>query len=91
VNLSPKSLISLLEQHGFLFKRAKGSHQLYYNPETNVTVTVPVHGGKDLKKGTFLAILKQAGIDKDRIKIDNNNKTFFGNGATLYFHQTPDP
>lgn len=30
---------------------AKGSHQLYYNPETNVTVTVPVHGGKDLKKG----------------------------------------
>ena len=28
------------------------------------TAIVPVHGGKDLKKGTFLAILKQAGIDK---------------------------
>jgi predicted RNA binding protein YcfA (HicA-like mRNA interferase family) len=26
---------------------------------------VPVHGNKDLKKGTFLAILKQAGIDKN--------------------------
>jgi predicted RNase H-like HicB family nuclease len=25
---------------------------------------IPVHGGKDLKKGTFFAILKQAGIDK---------------------------
>jgi predicted RNA binding protein YcfA (HicA-like mRNA interferase family) len=28
---------------------------------------VPVHGGKDLKKGTFLAILKQAGIDKNEL------------------------
>jgi predicted RNA binding protein YcfA (HicA-like mRNA interferase family) len=28
---------------------------------------VPVHGGKDMKKGTFLAILKQAGIDKNDI------------------------
>jgi predicted RNA binding protein YcfA (HicA-like mRNA interferase family) len=25
---------------------------------------VPVHGGRDMKKGTFLAILKHAGIDK---------------------------
>lgn len=62
MNLSPKSLITVLEKQGFLFKRSKGSHQLYYNPTTNKTVIVPVHGGKDMKKGTFLAILKQAGI-----------------------------
>ncbi|MFH1119916.1 MAG: type II toxin-antitoxin system HicA family toxin [Bacteroidota bacterium] len=31
------------------------------------TVIVPFHGGRDLKKGTFLAILKQAGIDKESI------------------------
>jgi predicted RNA binding protein YcfA (HicA-like mRNA interferase family) len=68
MNLSPKRLIKLLENHGFVFKRAKGSHQLYYNPITNITVTVPIHGGKDLKKGTFLAILKQAGIDKDALE-----------------------
>ncbi|MDQ3683002.1 MAG: type II toxin-antitoxin system HicA family toxin [Bacteroidota bacterium] len=64
MNLSPKHLIKTLEQQGFFYKRAKGSHQLYYNPVTKVTVIVPVHGGKDLKKGTFLTILKQAGIDK---------------------------
>ena len=64
MNLSPKFLIKLLEKHGFLFKRSKGSHQLYYNSNTNKTITVPVHGGKDMKKGTFLALLKQAGIDK---------------------------
>jgi predicted RNA binding protein YcfA (HicA-like mRNA interferase family) len=52
-----------LEQNGFNFKRARGSHQLYYNPKANITVIVPVKGGKDMKKGTFLAILKQAGIN----------------------------
>lgn len=56
----------ILEQHGFVFKRAKGSHQLYFNPLTHKTVIIPVHGGKDMKKGTFLAILKQAGIDIPR-------------------------
>jgi predicted RNA binding protein YcfA (HicA-like mRNA interferase family) len=49
------------------FKRGKGSHQIYYNSITNITVVVPVHGGKDIKKGTFLAILKQAGIDKNEM------------------------
>ena len=65
MNLSPKYLIKLLESNGFIFKRSKGSHQLYYNAETNKTVVVPIHGGKDMPKGTFMAILKQAGIDKN--------------------------
>jgi predicted RNA binding protein YcfA (HicA-like mRNA interferase family) len=64
MNQSPQHLIKLLEKNGFLFKRSKGSHQIFYNAATNITVIVPVHGSKDVKKGTFLAILKQAGIDK---------------------------
>jgi predicted RNA binding protein YcfA (HicA-like mRNA interferase family) len=67
MNLSPKYLIKLLEEHGFIFKRAKGSHQIYYRAEDNVTVVVPYHKGKDMKLGTFLAILRQAGIDKSRV------------------------
>jgi len=47
----------------FIFRRAKGSHHIYYNAQSNKTAVVPVHGGKDLKKGTFLSILKQAGIE----------------------------
>lgn len=62
MNLSPKNLIKFLEENGFIFKRSKGSHQLFYNPITGKTIVVPVHGGKDLKKGTFLAIIKQAGL-----------------------------
>ncbi len=67
MNLSPKHLIKILEEQGFFYKRTKGSHQLYYNPITNKTVIVPVHGGKDMRKGTFLAVLKQAGIDKTEL------------------------
>ena len=67
MNQSSKFLIKLLEDHGYLFKRAKGSHQVYYNQESNSTIIVPVHGNKDIKKGTFLAILKQAGIDKSEL------------------------
>ncbi len=63
MNLSPRHLIKILEQNGFFYKRSKGSHQIYFNPVTDKTVIVPVHGGKDMKKGTFLTILKQAGIN----------------------------
>lgn len=61
---SAKSLIKILEKEGFLLKRTKGSHHIYYNPSTRKTVVVPVHGKKDLPKGTYYGILKQAGIDK---------------------------
>jgi predicted RNA binding protein YcfA (HicA-like mRNA interferase family) len=62
MNLSPKYLIKILEQNGFIYLRTKGSHQIFHNATTGKTVIVPVHGGKDMKKGTFLAILKQADI-----------------------------
>ena len=65
MNLSPKHLITILEKNGFSYKRSKGSHQLYFNPISNKIAIVPVHGGRDLKKGTFVAILKQAGIEKE--------------------------
>lgn len=67
MNQTPQHLIKLLEKHKFFFKRSNGSHQIFYNTSSNVTVIVPVHGSKDVKKGTFLAICKQAGIDKNEI------------------------
>ena len=67
MNYSAKNLIRVLEQKGFYYKRTNGSHQLYYNAATGKTAIVPVHGNKDLAKGLFFAILKQAGIDKAEI------------------------
>ena len=31
MNQSPQHLIKLLEKNGFIFKRSKGSHQIFYN------------------------------------------------------------
>ena len=62
--MRPKEMISLLEKNGFIYiKNNNGSHQKYYNPKTNITVSVPMHA-KELKKGLEHAILKQAGIEK---------------------------
>jgi predicted RNA binding protein YcfA (HicA-like mRNA interferase family) len=66
MNLSAKHLIKILLKNGFGYKRSKGSHQIYFNQDTKKTIVVPMHGNKDLPKGTFYAILKQAGIDKEQ-------------------------
>lgn len=65
MNLSPDNLIKILENHGYLFSRSKGSHLLYKHPLTKKRVIIPYHGGKDLPKGTYYSILKQAGIKLD--------------------------
>jgi predicted RNA binding protein YcfA (HicA-like mRNA interferase family) len=62
-SITPKDLIRLLEQNGFELKRINGSHHYYVHPETKKITVVRVHN-KDLPKGSLLAILKQAGIDK---------------------------
>jgi predicted RNA binding protein YcfA (HicA-like mRNA interferase family) len=64
--MTPKDLIKLLEQRGFVLKRINGSHHIFFHPESRKLTVVPVHK-KDLPKGTFYSILKQAGIDKDEI------------------------
>ena len=65
-SLTSKELIKLLEKKGFVFDRAKGPHQIFYQPVNNLRVVVPMHG-KGLSTGTLHAILKQAGIDKDEL------------------------
>jgi len=54
----------LLEAHGFVLDRVKGSHPIYHHPERGRRVVVPMHK-EDLPTGTLLSILKQAGLDRD--------------------------
>jgi len=61
---TPKQLIRLLEKRGFVLKRIKGSHHYFFHPESGRITSVPMHN-RDLSIGTFQAILKQAGLDKD--------------------------
>ena len=65
-SLTPQKIIRILEKKGFTLDRVKGSHHIYYQPETKRRVVVPLHR-RDLPKGTLLEILKQAGISKEEL------------------------
>jgi len=66
-SLTPQKIINVLEKKGFVLDRIKGSHHIYYHPETKRRVVVPLHK-RDLPKGTMLEILKQAGISKEELR-----------------------
>jgi predicted RNA binding protein YcfA (HicA-like mRNA interferase family) len=54
-----------LKVFGFRFDRqAAGSHEIWYNSQTNRYTTIPNHSG-DLPEGTLRSILHQAGITPD--------------------------
>ncbi len=59
-DFNSKDLIKRIEKAGFELHRVKGSHHIYKHP-SGKRVVVP-HPRKDLPKGTFHSILKQAGI-----------------------------
>lgn len=59
--MNPKEMVQFLKQNGFHFIRQKGSHIIMYNEKTRLRTTVPMHN-TELKKGTEIAILKQAGL-----------------------------
>lgn len=67
--LTPRDIIKLLEERGFVLDRIKGSHHIYYHPDHGHRVVVPLHK-RDLPRGTMLSILKQAGIDRDELMND---------------------
>ena len=61
---SPRQMARLLEEHGFILDRTKGSHHIYLHPESGRRVVVPMHK-EDLPIGTLRSILKQAGLERD--------------------------
>ena len=61
---TPRNIVKILQQHGFLLKRTRGSHQIFQHPENKRRVLVAFHE-KDIPKGTLHAILEQAGLSLD--------------------------
>ena len=60
-----REIVKRLKKLGFAFDRqAAGSHEIWFNPETNHYTTIPNHPG-DIPEGTLRAILKQAGISTE--------------------------
>lgn len=59
--LSSAALIRMVEDAGWVFDRANGSHHIYKHPNKPGLVVIP-HPRRAMKRGTQRSILKQAGL-----------------------------
>jgi len=58
-----KDVVRALLRAGFVVDRIVGSHHVLAHPnDSRRTVSVPVHGARDLKRGTLRAIIRQSGF-----------------------------
>lgn len=55
-----------MERAGFVFDRQKGSHIVYYHPETNRTVVFPKH--REIRRGTLREVLREANLSEDEFR-----------------------
>jgi predicted RNA binding protein YcfA (HicA-like mRNA interferase family) len=53
-----REIIRVLEADGWSEARSKGSHRQFKHPNKPGTLTVPVHGAKDLSQNVLSAIEK---------------------------------
>jgi predicted RNA binding protein YcfA (HicA-like mRNA interferase family) len=61
---SSEQIVKTLEREGFVFVSQRGSHVKYRKTGSpTLTVIVPA-GRKQIPRGTFRSILRQAGLDE---------------------------
>ena len=65
-HISGKEMCKVLARRGWKLDRIESSHHIYTSPDGRISVSVPVHGNKDMKPGTQHGIMKDAGLtDQD--------------------------
>ena len=66
--VTPRQLIRALERAGFNLHRVRGSHHYFRHPDKpGLLISVPYHG-RELKRGTLHAILRQAGLTTEQFR-----------------------
>lgn len=63
--VDPYKLIKVLGKVGFKPVRRKGSHIILMNRQ-GIRIVVPVHPGKRLKPGLVRAIIREAGLTREK-------------------------
>lgn len=63
--LKVKEVLRRFIKAGFVKWRQSGSHLAMYRQSDNRTITIPVHFGKDVPRGTLRAIIREAGMSVD--------------------------
>lgn len=57
-----KEFCRILESRGWQLRRINGSHRIYTTAGISARISVPVHGGGDLKRGLQRQLMKIARI-----------------------------
>lgn len=60
--MTGRELIKILEENDWVLDRIRGSHHIMIKDDK--TLSVPLHGSKDLGKGLLNRLLKDGGIKK---------------------------
>ena len=64
-SVSGKALCKVVERRGWELKRVTGSHYIYTKQGSEVILSIPVHGNRDLPTGTLKSIMKDAGLNEN--------------------------
>jgi len=62
--LSGRQICRILEQHGFVEVRRRGSHIIMQRRTEDTTITVPVPDHDTVAIGTLLSIIRQSGLGR---------------------------
>jgi predicted RNA binding protein YcfA (HicA-like mRNA interferase family) len=66
--LSGKQVCDILEKHGFIQVRQRGSHIVMQKRLPDTTITVPVPNHTELRIGTLQSIIRQSGLNKSEFE-----------------------
>lgn len=58
----------ILEQHGFVRVRQRGSHVVMQKTSEEGTITVPIPTHAELKRGTLRSVIRQSGVAKSEFE-----------------------
>ena len=64
-SIHPRKLNQALAKVGWTKRRQSGGEHVKYKEGHPNPITVPYHGGKDVKRGTLRDILKAAGVTRE--------------------------
>ena len=55
----------MLQKEGYLLIHQKGSHATYKHPLSQKRITIPIHPGRDLKRGLLKGILNDLSLSNE--------------------------
>lgn len=68
--LSAKEVCKILEEHGFVEVRVRGSQIMMQLQTEESTITVPVPNYKELRVGTLQSIIRQSGLPRSLFEVN---------------------